>query len=189
MSATNATIETILNRRSVRVYSDKQISQDDLDLILKSGSYAPSGCGAQPWHFTVIQNKEIINTLSKEAKKVLKQSGNEMFKNVSRNEEFNLFYNAPTVIVVSGEKSAPVPQVDCSAATQNMLLAAESIGVGSCWVGFVTFLFISERAQEFRDLLQIPDGYEPYYAITLGYKKLPNQKPQPRRGNIVNYIK
>lgn len=185
----NPTIETILNRRSVRVYSDEQIKSEDLELILKAGSYAPSGCGSQPWHFTVVQNREIMNTLSVEAKKELIKSGNEMFKNIASNEKFDLFYNAPTIIIVSGEKTAPVPQVDCSAATQNMLLAAESLGLGSCWVGFVTFLFISKRAQEFMDMLKIPEGYEPYYAITLGNKRISNPSPQPRRENIVNYIK
>lgn len=185
----NETIKTILNRRSVRVYSDEQIKQEDLELVLKSGLYSPSGCNAQPWHFTVVQNKEIMNILNLETKKELLNSGNEYFKDFAANEQYDIFYNAPSIIVVSGEKNALVPQIDCAAATENMILAAESLNIGTCWIGLATFLFRSDKVQEFIKMLEIPDGYEPYYAITLGYKKFPNPESQPRRENTVNYIK
>lgn len=185
----NETIETILNRRSVRVYSDEQIKQEDLELVLKAGLFSPSGCNMQPWHFTVVQNEEIINTLNVETKNELLKSDNDYFKNFATNEKYNIFYNAPTIIVISGEKSALVPQIDCAAATENMILAAESLGIGTCWIGLVTFLFRSESGAEYAKMLKIPEEYEPYYAITLGYKKFPDPKPQPRRENTVNYIK
>lgn len=185
----NEVIENILNRRSVRVYSEDQIKQEDLDLILQAGLYAPSGCNTQPWHFTVVQNQEILNTLNIETKKELLNGENEYFRDFGKNEKYSIFYNAPTVIIISGEKTAIVPETDCSAATENMMLAAESLGIGTCWIGLVTFLFKSEAGQEYIKMLEIPEGYEPYYAITLGYKKYPNPKPQPRRENTVNYIK
>lgn len=185
----NEVIKNILNRRSVRVYSDEQIKQDDLDLVLKAGYNAPSGCNLQPWHFTVVQNKELINTLSVESKKEFANSDNEIFRKISENENYKLFYNAQTIIVISGEKTSPTGIIDCSAATQNMMLAAESIGIGSCWIGLVTFLFKSSRAGEFIKKLEIPENYEPFYAITLGYKKYENAEPPKRRENIINYIK
>lgn len=185
----NEVIQNILNRRSVRVYSEDQIKQEDLELILQAGLFSPSGCNSQPWHFTVVQNKEILNTLNIETKKELLNSGNDYFKDFATNEKYDIFYNAPTVIVVSGEKTALVPKIDCAAATENMILAAESLGIGSCWIGLVTFLFRGEQAQEYIKRLEIPENYEPYYAITLGYKKYPNPQPQPRRENTVNYIK
>lgn len=185
----NQTIESILNRRSVRVYSDEQIKQDDLDLILQSGCYAPSGCNMQPWHFTVIQNKEILDILNVETKKELLNSDNEYFHNFAKNEKYDIFYNAPTVIVISGEKKALVPETDCAAATENMLIAAESLNIGTCWIGLITFLFKSSKAEEFLKMIQIPDGYEPYYAISLGYKKIQDTKPPQRRENTVSYIR
>lgn len=185
----NEIIQNILSRRSVRVYSDEQIKQEDLGLILQAGLYSPSGCNMQPWHFTVVQNKEIINTLNIESKKEILKSDNDYFKDMASNEKYNIFYDAPTIIIISGEKVALVPQTDCAAATENMILAAESLGIGTCWIGLVTFLFRGKNAQEYIKMLEIPEGYEPYYAITLGYKKFPNPKPQPRRENIVNYIK
>lgn len=185
----NEIIENILNRRSVRVYSDEQIKHEDLDLILKSGLFAPSACNQQSWHFTVIQNKEILDVLNTETKKELLKNENENFRNYANNENYNVFFKAPTVIIISGEKAALVPHTDCAAATENMMLAAESLGIGSCWIGLVTFLFKSERSEEFKKMLEISEDYEPYYAITLGYKKYPNPKPQPRREGTVNYIK
>lgn len=185
----NDVIQNILNRRSVRVYSDDQIKQDDLELILKAGLYAPSACNTQPWRFTVVQNRDIINTLNNESKKEFKNSENENFQKMANNEKYNIFHNAPTIIVVSGEKTSVAPQLDCAAATENMILAAESLGIGTCWIGLVTYLFKSSRVEEFSKLLEIPDEYEPYYAITLGYKKYDNPKPQPRRENTVNYLK
>jgi len=184
----NEVIQNILNRRSVRVYSDEQIRSEDLDIILKSGLYAPSACNGQPWHFTVIKNKEIIDDLSVQTKIELSNCENDYFKDFAKNEKYNVFYNAPAIIIVSGEKNSMVPQTDCAAATENMILAADSLGIGSCWVGLLAFLFKGKKEQEYHAKLRIPQGYEPYYAITLGYKKYPNPKPQPRRENTVTYI-
>jgi len=185
----NEVIQNILDRRSVRVYSDEQIKPEDMELILKSGLYAPTACNTQPWHFTVVQNAELINELSAETKIELLHCDNDYFKEFANNEKYNVFYKAPTIIIVSGEKNSMVPQADCAAATENMILAAESLGIGSCWVGLIAFLFKGKREQEYLAKLQIPQGYEPYYAITLGYKKYPNPKPQLRRENTVNFVK
>lgn len=185
----NEIIQNILNRRSVRVYLEDQIKDEDLELILKSGLYSPSACNTQPWHFTVLQNKEIMSALNTETKIEMLNSGNELFEKMGTNESYDIFYKAPTVIVISGEKDSVKPQTDCAAATENMLLAAESLGIGSCWIGLLAYLFMSNKGSEFIKLLNIPENYEPYYAITLGYKKYPNPKPQQRRENTVNYIK
>ncbi|MDD3437572.1 MAG: nitroreductase family protein [Candidatus Gastranaerophilales bacterium] len=185
----NEVIQNILNRRSIRIYSEEQIKQEDLDLILQAGMFAPSACNFQSWHFTVIQNKEIIKILNDKSKNELKKSDNENFKKFSDDEQFNIFYNASTIIVVSGDKKSIAPEIDCAAATENIMLAAESIGIGTCWIGLITPLFKSEQSEEILKLLQIPENYEPYYAITLGYKKGENPKPQPRRDNVINYIR
>lgn len=184
----SSTIETILNRRSVRAYSEEQIKQEELDTILKSALHAPSACNAQSWHLTVIRNNKLICDLNVEAKNELLKSDNDYFKELASNENYNIFYDAPAIIVISGEKNTIAPETDCAAATENMLIAAESLNIGSCWIGLVTALFKGEKRSEFMNKLAIPEGYEPYYAITLGYKKDSNQPPQPRRENTINYI-
>ena len=187
----NEVINTILTRRSIRVYNtDKPIAQADLDLILKAGLYAPSGCNAQPWHFTVLQNKEIRHLLNVETKKELLKTTSQMFLNMAKNEKFDIFYNAPIAIIVSMDTLAEAPVSDCAAATQNMLLAAHSLGIGSCWVGLIAYLFNNERGEAYRRLLNIPDGYTPLHAAVFGYAKMPKPPaPFARRENTISDIK
>ncbi|HSA07199.1 MAG TPA: nitroreductase family protein [Candidatus Gastranaerophilales bacterium] len=185
----NSTINAILNRRSVRSYSHKQIKNEELELILKAGLYAPSAHNQQPWHFTVIQDKKIIKNLNLAAKQVMLELENESLKKYAEDEHFDIFYDVPTIIVISGEKSAIIPDIDCAAATQNMLLAAESLNIGSCWIGLVRHLFMIDKVGEYIKLFNIPEGFEPYYAITLGYKTIEDKPAPPRRENTVNYIR
>lgn len=184
----NDTIKNILSRKSVRHYLSEQIKAEDLDLIIKSGLQAPSAMNRQPWHFTVIQDQNIINNLNLAAKEELAKSDNDYFKELAENENYTIFYNAPTIIVISGEKSAHTPAIDCAAATQNMLIAANSLNIGTCWIGLVSPLFQSERATEYINLLDIPEGFEPYYAITLGYKPETSIEAPPRREKTVNFV-
>ena len=82
-----------------------------------------------------------------------------------------------------------MPQVDCAAATENMLIAAESLDIGACWNGIVGVLFNSEKVTEYKDKLRIPEGYSPYYAVALGYKGVRINNAPQRRENSVQYIK
>jgi len=185
----NETIKTILSRRSVRNYLNDQIQDDELDLILKAGLYAPSAHNQQSWHLTVIQDKKIIDDLNKAAKDAMLNQEEPYLKELGANENFHLFYHAPTVIVVSGEKSAIAPRLDCAAVTQNILIAAESLNIGTCWIGLVTPLFKSHKANEFAELFSIPDGFELYHIITVGYKDEENSQAAPRRETTVNFIR
>ncbi|WP_411680239.1 nitroreductase family protein [Clostridium thailandense] len=183
----NEVLNAIKNRRSVRAYLPTQIKQEDLDLIIESGIYAPSGHNDQPWHFTVIQNKEIIQHISDKSKELMTKSQIDWIKNIGLNSKMNLAYDAPTLIIVSGNKNALSPKVDCSAAIQNMLLAAESLNIGSVWIGLITFFF---KLEDEIKKLGIPDGYEPYYGVALGYKLLNKELTAPKRNlNVVNYIR
>ena len=182
----NEVLETIKNRRSIRKYGSEQIKDEELDMILEAAIYAPTGHNDQPWHFTVIQNKELIDEMSAESKKLMAESSVDWMVNMGKSEHLHLFYNAPTVVVVSGKKDAISPLVDCCAAIQNMLIAAESLDIGSCWIGLVKFFFEGpENVAKFN----LPENYEPYYAVCLGYKGSSNNKAPERKREVVNYIK
>jgi len=187
----NKVIENIKERRSIRKYKETQIEQEKIEAIIEAGLYAPSGHNAQPWHFTVLQNKEIVDQISVGTKEALKTCGTPLFRRMANNESFHILYNAPTVIVVSGkEEGAYSMKADLGAATQNMLLAAESLGVSSCWIGLVVEYFKGEEKEERKKELGIPDGYEVQYAVTFGYSSLEGSpKPHARKENTVNYIK
>jgi len=131
----------------------------------------------------------LLDQLSADAKENAKHFDDKLIQQLANNEKFHAFYNAPTAIIIPGEEKALMPETDCGASTENMLIAAESIGVGSCWVGFVTFAFGGEKGKEYMERLAIPEGYKPYYAVALGYKKIENAKAPVRRENTVNYIR
>lgn len=194
-------LDIIKRRRSIRKYMPEQISDAELAAILEAATYAPSGHNSQPWYFTVIQNKELIDTISNQAKQVMTSSCLDKPQRLGSSGNYHLFHNAPTVIIVSGDKAAQsplqlsgydftsyTPLADCAAAIGNMLLAAESIGVGSCWVGLVNYFFtLSDEVAK----LGIPAQYQPLFAVCLGYKdaNLVGAVAAKRKADCVNFIR
>lgn len=168
----NETMKTILDRRSIRAYTPDQIKEEELETILTAGKYAPSAINEQCWHFTVVQNKELLNKINTACKNMLAKSGNKVFEERLKDENFSIFYNAPTFIIISGEQKAVAPQIDCALALQNMFLAAHSIGIASCWVHAVANLFNTEEGKVLRDELKLPEGYTPYCSGAFGYKAM-----------------
>ena len=185
----NETLKIIKQRRSIRSYKDEQIKEEELQAVLEAGLYAPNA-GDQAWHFTVVQNKELLDRLNLAAKEAAKQMDMEHLRQLGNNEKFNCLYGAPTLIIVSGNEQAPMPlDADCAAATQNLLLAAESIGLGSCWIFFVLLAFYSPQGPELRKALKIPEGYKPYDSAVLGYKKEAVVNVPDRKPNLITYIR
>lgn len=182
----NAVIENIKKRRSIRRYLPEQIKETELNEIIEAGTYAPSAHNEQSWHFTVVQNKELIDFISVKTKESMAESEVEWIVKMSKNEKLHIFYNAPTVIIVSGKEEAFSSIVDCSAATQNMILAAESLDIGSCWNGLIKYFF---KYKDEMSKLNIPEGYTPFYAVSFGYKQVSPTRPIERKKNVVNYIK
>lgn len=185
----NETLKNIGNRRSIRTFLPEQINGTDMQAIIEAGIYAPSATNKQPWHFTVIERKDIIDKLSEAFKEIAIKSDNEYIRKFGENEEFHVFYNAPTVVLVSGDKNNEYALVDCAAAEENMLIAAESLGIGSCWIGLIAYLLNSEEGKKFVEELEIPEGFKQIHAFCLGYKKNEIINAPARKENTVNYIK
>lgn len=180
----NETLKAIKNRRSIRKFKNNQITKEELNAIVQSAIYAPTGHNDQPWHFTIIQNKEVLNKISEVANKAMKNSEIEWISKLgSKNRP--LFYNAPTVVIVSGKEGTYSPLTDCSAAIQNMLIAAESLNIGSLWNGLVSYFF--ENKEEAK-VLNLKEGYKPYYAVALGYKDCEAPIAPERNEDVFTYI-
>ncbi|WP_196605571.1 nitroreductase family protein [Pectinatus haikarae] len=195
----NQIFNVIKSRRSVRRYLPEQIKEEELNAIIEAGTYAPSGHNCQPWHFTVIQNKLLIESMNEKIKQQMILPLHKWANKMGASDQYNVFHHAPTVVIVSGDKTATsplplagtdfhyTPLVDCAAAIENILLAAESLGIGSCWLGLVNFFFELPEVRE----LGIPDSYQPYFAVALGYKDAGTAlQPAPkRRTGTVSYIR
>ena len=117
------TIDTIYDRRSVRKYLDKPVNPDLVDEILRAGMFAPSGCNKQPWHFVVFDEKQLVLEIE------------------SMHPYASALATAPVCIMVCGDTQKEMAkgfyQVDCSAAIENMLLAARALGLDTCWMGCI----------------------------------------------------
>ena len=186
----NETIKSIMERRSIRKYKPQQITEQELECILNCGLHAPSARNRQNWHFTVIQNAELISWMNDRIKENIPNEVVAFCKEQQGgSEDYSIFYGAPTLVLVSGEASDMFTDANCGYATQNMCLAAQSIGVASIVIGMVRFLFSTPEADSYAKEFGVPDGYKPLYAICFGYNADILPKPLKRKEGKVNYIK
>ena len=182
----NEVLKAIRSRRSIRAYKPERLKKEEIDTILEAGFYAPNGINTQPWHFSVIQDRQIIGEINAMAKARMAQSDMEWIKRVASNPNADITHGAPTLLIVSCEENAISGVEDCSAALENMLLAAESLNIGSCWMGFVTFVFDNA---EMMNRLGVPKGYAAREVAVFGYPAEGAKKePAPRKENLVNFI-
>ena len=187
----NEILQTILSRRSVRAYQPRQIDEQDVQEILLAGQYAPSAMGDQPWHFTVVQNAVLIENLQILCKASFKNSDNATLRELSSREDVHVFYHAPTLVIVSGDNKAVAPLWDCVLTMENMLLAASSLGVSSCWVHSPMMVYgTPEGPASLSSIgLNFPEGHVPYAAAVFGYSALPLPEAAPRKPDTVTFLK
>lgn len=183
----NEVVNTIMNRVCVRSFKPDQVKEEDLKTIVDCGLQAPTAMYMQPWHMTVIQNKEVIDSIVEVNKKAIIESDNAMLKERINEGVYHNFYHAPTVIIISGQQGDMV-DYDCANMTQNMVLAAESLGLSSCYIASFRFALGTEYAGELLGLLNLPEGYTPRVALALGYME--GERPAVKeRKYAVNFIK
>lgn len=186
----NETISTIFKRRSIRAYRPDEVDGDALELILEAGRYAPSAMNQQPWHFTVVKDRAVLEKLDASCKAVFLESEVEALREVARRDGFSVFYHAPLLIIVTGDSNALAPQYDCTLAMQNMMLAAASLDIGSCWTHSVMMFYATEKGVAvFRELgIVFPEKHNPYSAAVFGYRAVPLPEPEPRKPANVTII-
>lgn len=158
----DARLELLFARRSVRVYSPGDISDETVHKLLEAAMAAPSAMTKDPWRFIVVRKIETLSRLAA----VL--PGGKMLS------------TATLAIVVCGDLEAAFENhlsyllQDCSAATENLLLAAQALGLGGCWVGVHP---LEDAIRQLRPLLDLPGSFVPMAVISLG---LPGEAPEPR---------
>jgi nitroreductase len=185
----NETLALIKQRRSVRRYNREQIPEEELQAILEAGLYAPYGWTEEGKHFTVVQNADLLARLNAAAKEVASGLEFGVFKELGTKAGYNCLWDAPTLIIVSGDEKSPDAAADCAAAMQNMLIAAESLDVATCWIFFVMLAFGSAQGAALLQELQIPAGYKPLYAAVFGYRRGAAGKASARKPGTITYIR
>ena len=165
----NEILKTIKSRRSVRAYTEQQISQEDLTAILEAATYAPSGMGLQTWHFTAIQNDAVLEELNEKIKGAFAKSDEPRLQERGHSRTYCCYYHAPTLVIVSNEPTQWWASMDCACAMQNIFLAAKSLGILT--------------------KLGIPENHRVYGCAALGYAAAAPVKEKKLAEGTVTVIK
>ena len=181
----NETMQTILHRRAIRRFDERQIDEELLQQILQAGLYAPSAGGKQGVIFAVCQDKEVNERLGK-IKRANSNPHMATAKNYVSKEQpsiaddpklINAFYDAPTVITMFAPKNFLFSVDDCAVAAENMMLAADSLGIGSCYIGQGWTAFADSYGQEILRKWEIRTDYYAVMQLLLGYPKADDKHP------------
>ena len=156
-------INNIMTRTSIRQYTNEAVSKADIETMLRAGMAAPTAVNRQPWHFVVVTKREQLSALA------------------AANRGTNMATKAPLAIVVCGNLQKAMPGTgqgfwvqDCSAATENILLAANALGLGAVWTGLYPD---EEHSKAVRDVLKAPEHIVPLCTIVIGH---PAENPTPK---------
>lgn len=163
-------IQGIYTRRSIRKYKNAEITQQQIDTILKAGMYAPSARNQQPWHFIVINDREILIEI------------------MNVHPYAKMLSEASIAILVCGDQNLELSKdywvVDCSAATQNILLAAHGLGLGAVWLGVHPR---EERKSEMRRIFDLPNHIQPLSLISVGVPNEEKDTPERFKQERIHY--
>lgn len=170
MKISDEVYDLIMTRHSCRKFLDKEVLDNDILKIINCGLTAPSAMNKQPWFFVVIKNKSIINNLKNLAKKAFANSDDVRRNNLASQPNYDPFYNPSAMILICNKKDVPYSKNDCCFAVQNMTIMAESLGLGSCIIQDICWAIDESNKSEF----QIPNDYEIYLALSIGYPHLIN---------------
>jgi nitroreductase len=185
----NTVIEAIKKRRSVRSYQSKAVPTDLIKAIIDAGNEAPSAMNSQPWRFVVIEDRDVKKKLlqaslpnAKKTLDMLKESDPVRYEAITKRlSELPdpVYYSAPVIVFVIG--SGRYAHHSCPLACENMMLAAYSMGIGSCWVGFGAM--VTEDA-EVKKLLDLKDDETIFGPILIGYPEVYPERPTKKEPSV-----
>jgi nitroreductase len=165
--------ETILARRSVRRYKARKVDRTTINILLEAAVRAPTALHQEPWAFVTIQDTNLLRSLSDQAKPLfvaevqeqgLERAGHSF--DVFSQPNFNVFYDASTLILICGKTTAPLYTADCWLAAENLMLAACAMGLGTCVIGCA---LTALNTAETKVKLNIPEKFSVVAPIVVGY--------------------
>jgi nitroreductase len=174
-------IDVIKNRRSVRSYKDKPISKEIINKLLEAAVLAPNAMNRQELKFIIVTNKDYIKKLSSA---VISESKKQMPDWKFRNLEDPVYYSAPLLIIILGNKDSNWQMSDAAFAAENMMLYARSLDIGSCFIGFTRMLENNKIIKE----LEIPDNYKIMAALVFGYTNEWPSMPVRKEADVIKWI-
>ena len=194
------TLEAIKTRRSTRKFKARPVEMEKLQQIVEAGRFGPTGGNAQSNHFFVISKIETLMVLKELvqnafAKMELRDDLYKSLKNsitLSRKGHYSFSYNAPVLIVVANKKDYGNNMADVACAVENMMLAANELDLGSCYINQLKWLNEDPTLLEYLRSLGLKEDERVYASVAIGYADtesgLPNRTESPRIGNEVVFV-
>ena len=177
----NDTLKYIFTRQTIRSYKNEQITDEQLENLMEAAKKAPSGRNCQPCHVRFIQNHDYLEGINKDFKDTVGWDT----PAYTRWDVNPVYQTAPTLAVIFAENES---YTDAGIMCENIVIAAESMGLGTCIIGSVGALFENERGLKWREIFDIPSHYKFQIAIAIGY---PDEKPEqkPRFDDRIKVIR
>ena len=193
-------LEAIMTRRSTRNYKADPVEQEKIDQILAAGRQAPSGGNNQTSHFLVIRNREVLDRLTVMVEKAFarmeeRENTYASLKHAiqaSKKGGYVFCYNAPVLIAVANRRDYGNNIADCACAIENMMIAANALDLGSCWINQLKWLNEEPEITEYLRGFGLKEDERVYGAVIIGYPAsgtgLPNRNLMALKGNEVTWI-
>jgi nitroreductase len=163
----NEVINCLVTRRSVREFTDRKISYDDMMQMMEAAIFAPSGMNLQTWHFAGVRNEALIRSLSAAIGKSIRRDNYDMYR--------------PTAIIIpSIDPANPLGKDDNACAIENIMIAAQSLGIGSVWINQLNGISFEPEIRAILTEMQVPADKEVYGIVALGYA-VQEHIPAPER--------
>lgn len=168
----NEVLRAIAERSSIRAYTDEKLTEAEIKTLVTAGLQAPTARNLQEVHISVVNgNHPVLAEIEAEKRrKILGSDAEESVKEAIRNNPNNFYYNAPTVLVLSVDKSFHWGMLDAGIAAENISLAAQSLGLGSLIIGIIDSAMSGEKKEHFADVLRFPEGYEFAICVAVGHR-------------------
>jgi nitroreductase len=191
-------LQAILTRRSTRNYRPDQVEPEKLNLILDAARQAPSGGNNQTNHFLVIRSRKVLQELVRLAETAFSEMEltEDMYISLKRSVAaskkggYVFCYNAPVLIVVANRKDYGNNQSDCACAIENMMIAANALDLGSCWINQLRWLSEDPRLLDYLRALGMREDERVYGSVIIGYPAsgAPNRTLMEQKGNEVTFV-
>ena len=164
-------LEAIYRRRAVRDYQPDRPDEKTLHALIEAAIQAPTAMHREPWRFTIVRDGALLKRCSDAAKQHVLDSMSadsplQRLRAELASPAFNIFYNAPCLILISSSAAEPMAEQDCCLAAENLMLAACARGLGSCWIGFAEIWL---RTTAGKQALSLPPDHIPVAPIIIGY--------------------
>ena len=182
-------LAAIHGRRAARDYTSEAVDEATIRQLIDAAAWAPSAMNEQPWGFVVVRDRDVLDRISREAKAYMLATMTEHahsghFRTALGDPAFQIFHDAPVLILICAVARGPWIVEDCALAAENLMLAAHARALGTCWIGFAQSLLATAGG---RALLNLPGGWVPLAPIIVGHPAS-TPPPVPRREPLIRLV-